>query len=46
MVNAVTPTALRLAPSLLVTSDEITEAVSLLAASLDEVAEATGTDRS
>ncbi|MDE3203688.1 MAG: acetylornithine transaminase [Acidobacteriota bacterium] len=31
VVNAVTPTALRLAPSLLVTDDEIDEAVSILA---------------
>jgi acetylornithine/N-succinyldiaminopimelate aminotransferase len=31
VVNAVTPTALRLAPSLLVTDDELDEAVSLLA---------------
>ena len=31
LVNAVTPTALRLAPSLLVTDDEIDEAVSVLA---------------
>jgi acetylornithine aminotransferase len=31
VVNAVTPTALRLAPSLLVTDDEVDEAVALLA---------------
>ena len=31
MVNAVTPTALRLAPSLLVSDAEITEAVATLA---------------
>jgi hypothetical protein len=30
-VNAVTPTALRLAPSLLVTDDELAEAVSIVA---------------
>jgi acetylornithine/succinyldiaminopimelate/putrescine aminotransferase len=34
LVNAVTPTAIRLAPSLLVTDDEIDEAVSLLASVL------------
>ena len=38
VVNAVTPSALRLAPSLLVTDDEIAEAVAILAASCDEVA--------
>lgn len=37
IVNAVTPSALRLAPSLLVTVDEIDEAVAILAASLAEV---------
>jgi acetylornithine/N-succinyldiaminopimelate aminotransferase len=34
VVNAVTPTALRLAPSLLVTEEEIDEAVAILAAAL------------
>ncbi len=34
VLNAVTPTALRLAPSLLVTDDEIAEAVAVLAAVL------------
>ena len=34
VVNAVTPTALRLAPSLLVSDDEIDEAVGILAAVL------------
>ena len=34
MVNAVTPTALRLAPPLLVSDDEIDEAVALLASVL------------
>ncbi|MCU1452155.1 MAG: acetylornithine/succinylornithine aminotransferase, partial [Acidimicrobiales bacterium] len=34
IVNAVTPSALRLAPSLLVTDDEIDEAVATLAAIL------------
>jgi acetylornithine/N-succinyldiaminopimelate aminotransferase len=34
VVNAVTPTALRLAPSLLVTDDEIDEAVALLGAAI------------
>ncbi|MCB0972744.1 MAG: aminotransferase class III-fold pyridoxal phosphate-dependent enzyme, partial [Acidimicrobiales bacterium] len=38
VVNAVTPSALRLAPSLLVTEEEIDEAVSILAAVLGEVA--------
>jgi acetylornithine aminotransferase len=38
IVNAVTPTALRFAPSLLVTDDEITEAVRIL----DAVLSATG----
>ena len=31
IVNAVTPTALRLAPSLLITDDEIDQALTLLA---------------
>jgi len=35
VVNAVTPTALRLAPSLLITDAEIDEAVALIAAALD-----------
>ena len=35
IVNAVTPTALRLAPSLLVSDDEVDEAVSILQAALD-----------
>lgn len=34
VVNAVTPTALRLAPSLLVSDEEITRAVQLIAAAL------------
>ena len=34
VVNAVTPTALRLAPSLLVSDEEITEAVSLIGSAL------------
>ena len=38
IVNAVTPTALRLAPPLLVTDDEIGEAATILAAALDEPA--------
>ncbi len=36
IVNAVTPTALRLAPSLLISSDEITEAVAILTKVLAE----------
>ncbi len=36
VVNAVTPTALRLAPPLTVTDDEIDEAVTMIAAVLDE----------
>ncbi|HSO94433.1 MAG TPA: acetylornithine transaminase [Acidimicrobiia bacterium] len=36
IVNAVTPTALRFAPPLLVTDDEIREAVAILAATLDD----------
>ncbi|MGB3056152.1 MAG: acetylornithine/succinylornithine family transaminase [Acidimicrobiales bacterium] len=39
VVNAVTPTALRLAPSLLVSDDEITEAVSLIGAALNAAAQ-------
>jgi acetylornithine aminotransferase len=35
VVNAVTPTALRLAPSLLVADDEVDEAVAILARVLD-----------
>ncbi len=38
VVNAVTPTALRLAPSLLITDAEIDEGVAILAAALAEVA--------
>jgi predicted acetylornithine/succinylornithine family transaminase len=38
VVNAVTPTALRLAPSLLITDDEIAEAVERIAAVLDDLA--------
>lgn len=38
VVNAVTPSAVRLAPSLLVTADEIHEAVAILADALGEVA--------
>lgn len=38
VVNAVTPTALRLAPSLLITDDEIAEAVQRIAAVLDDLA--------
>ncbi|MCC5952363.1 MAG: acetylornithine transaminase [Acidimicrobiia bacterium] len=41
VVNAVTPTALRFAPSLLIDDAEIDEAVAILAAVLDEVAAAT-----
>ena len=36
VVNAVTPTALRLAPSLLITDDELDEGVALLTAVLDQ----------
>ena len=36
ILNAVTPTALRLAPPLLVTDDELRDAVTILAAALDE----------
>jgi acetylornithine/succinyldiaminopimelate/putrescine aminotransferase len=39
VVNAVTPTSLRLAPPLLVSDDEIDEGVALLAGVLDAVAE-------
>jgi acetylornithine/N-succinyldiaminopimelate aminotransferase len=39
ILNAVTPTALRLAPSLLVTDDEITEAVRILDTVLNETGE-------
>jgi acetylornithine/succinyldiaminopimelate/putrescine aminotransferase len=38
-VNAVTPTALRFAPSLLVTDDEISEAVAILETVLSESGE-------
>jgi acetylornithine/N-succinyldiaminopimelate aminotransferase len=38
LVNAVKPSALRLAPPLILTEDEVNEAVPLLAAALDEVA--------
>ena len=41
VVNAVTPSALRLAPSLLVTHEEIDRALWVLAAALDAVVEAT-----
>jgi acetylornithine/N-succinyldiaminopimelate aminotransferase len=44
LVNAVRPDTLRLAPPLVVTEDEVTEAVTLLAAALDEVAAAGGQD--
>jgi acetylornithine/succinyldiaminopimelate/putrescine aminotransferase len=37
VVNAVTPTALRFAPSLLVTDDEIEAAVAILTGVLQEV---------
>jgi acetylornithine aminotransferase len=37
VVNAVTPSALRLAPSLLVTDDEIAEATEILSAAYDDV---------
>ena len=37
IVNAVTPTALRLAPNLLITDDEIAEACSLIAAACADV---------
>lgn len=42
VVNAVTPTALRLAPPLIVTDDEIDEAVDLIADVIVEVAEGAG----
>jgi 4-aminobutyrate aminotransferase-like enzyme len=35
VVNAVTPTALRLAPSLLITDDEVDEGVTILTTVLD-----------
>ena len=38
MVNAVTPTALRLAPSLLITDDEIDLAVTAIGGALNGVA--------
>ena len=41
VVNAVTPSALRLAPSLLVTDEEIDRALRVLAAALDAVVETT-----
>jgi len=41
IVNAITPTALRLAPSLLVSDDEIDEAVFRIAMALDDAAAAT-----
>jgi acetylornithine/N-succinyldiaminopimelate aminotransferase len=41
IVNAVTPTALRFAPSLLVTDDEITEAIRIVDTVLSETAERT-----
>ncbi|MBX3283853.1 MAG: acetylornithine transaminase [Actinobacteria bacterium] len=41
VINAVTPSALRLAPSLLVTDDEIDRALRVLAAALDAVVETT-----
>jgi acetylornithine/succinyldiaminopimelate/putrescine aminotransferase len=37
IVNAVTPTALRMAPSLLITDEELDEAVAILADALDHV---------
>jgi acetylornithine/succinyldiaminopimelate/putrescine aminotransferase len=37
VVNAVTPTALRFAPSLLVTDDEIADAVAILSGVLQQV---------
>ncbi|MEI2700195.1 MAG: aminotransferase class III-fold pyridoxal phosphate-dependent enzyme [Microthrixaceae bacterium] len=40
VVNAVTPTALRLAPSLLISDDEIDHAVTVLSATLDELVDA------
>jgi acetylornithine/N-succinyldiaminopimelate aminotransferase len=40
VVNAVTPTALRLAPSLLITDDEIDEAVAILADVLQSLEDA------
>ena len=40
VVNAVSPTTVRLAPSLLVTRDEIDEAVTILAGVLADVAAA------
>jgi acetylornithine/N-succinyldiaminopimelate aminotransferase len=42
ILNAVTPTALRFAPSLLVTDDEIGEAVGILDAALSETRNASG----
>lgn len=44
VVNAVTPSALRLAPSLLVTDDEIGEAVAILSAVLADRSDPTTTD--
>lgn len=41
VVNAVTPTALRLAPSLLISDDEIDHAVTLLSETLDELSDTT-----
>jgi acetylornithine aminotransferase len=38
VVNAVTPTALRLAPSLLISDDEVDAAVDAVAAALDDLA--------
>jgi acetylornithine aminotransferase len=44
VVNAVTPTALRFAPPLLVSDDEIDEAMAILAAVLTSVAATAGAD--
>ncbi|HEX2578474.1 MAG TPA: aminotransferase class III-fold pyridoxal phosphate-dependent enzyme, partial [Aquihabitans sp.] len=46
VVNAVTPSALRLAPSLLVTDDEIAEAVATLAAVLADLGPSAATEGS
>lgn len=42
VVNAVTPTALRLAPSLLITDDEISLAIAAIVGAVDEVASSIG----
>lgn len=42
IVNAVTPTTLRLVPPITVTDDEIDEAVAMIAASLESAIDANG----